>query len=146
MTGLPDLHGWATAAVTARVLGVTPSTVRRRAAKGLVEAIRNPCGPGLLYRAEPPGRPSTHGSGGAAGETRENPPSDPIRGLRSDDGYALTVLPASATQVARHLGLSAGRASRTLHRLARAGLAERNGPAATGPRGGRPAIIWKAVR
>jgi hypothetical protein len=129
----------------ARRLGVAPSTVRRRAARGLIQAIPNPIGPGALYHAnganptEDTTTPSLHG------RNRDNPDSMPARGLHRDDGYVLTVLPSTATQVAQEAGLSEAAALRCLERLERAGLVWRAEKIPPGRNGGRPAQVWRVT-
>lgn len=142
---LPELHGWAPAAVVARRLGVTSSTVRRRAARGVYETIPNPLGPGALYRDAPSERPALRPGGGQAGQTPNQPHHEAIRGMVRDDRYVLGLLPASGVQVARAAGLSRGGAHRRLRRLERWGLVRRAETIPPGPCGGRPEIMWRAV-
>lgn len=141
---LPDLHGWATARMLARRLGVRPDTVRARARRGVLERVPNPLGPGALYRSRPPDTGGDTGKAPKAERTEGNPASVKMRGLRSDDGYALTLLPATTARVASELGVSDGAAWKTLGRLERAGLARRGGTIAPGRQGGRPAQMWEA--
>jgi len=143
VTGLPELHGWLPARVVAAREGVAASTVRSWAARDLIDAIPNPVGPGRLYRVRTPiPTQSMH-------EHPERLPavsrsvSVPIRVVRGPDLIALDHLPRSAAQVAAALGVCHGTASRRLNRLERAGLAERSEQVPPGPRGGRPAIIWR---
>jgi predicted ArsR family transcriptional regulator len=65
--------------------------------------------------------------------------------VRGPDLVALDVLPGSASHVAAALGVTHATATDRLHRLERAGLAERGETVPSGPRGGRPEIIWKAT-
>lgn len=141
----PELHGWTTAAGLAARVGVTASTVRRRAARGLYESRPNPFGVGAIYRAAPPD-PSSVSLDGGGGLFPVSPPrSAPARRLRPIDRTVLGVLPASVTGVATRLGLSPGSASRALTRLDRAGYARPHESVCDGPKGGRPAIVWRAV-
>lgn len=142
---IPELHGWAPAAVVARRAGVTSSTIRRRAARGVYETIPNPLGPGALYRDATPGRPGLPEMGGQPGQTAKQPHREAIRGMVRDDRYVLGLLPASGVQVARASGLSRGGAHRRLRRLERWGLVRRAETLPPGPCGGRPEIVWRAV-
>ena len=142
---LPDLHGWLPASVLARREGVSASTIRRRAERGLYEVTANPLGPGALYRdkgsthIQTPVEPATGFRAVYAGLSRA------MGAVRRDDALALVHLPASATGLADALGVSCRTASRMLYRLNRAGLAEPDELVRPGPRGGRPRILWRAV-
>lgn len=142
---LPELHGWLPARVLAAREGVAPSTVRGWASRDLIDAIPNPVGPGRLYRVRTP-----TSSDDARGGSERLPPvsraaSGPIRAVRGPDLIALDHLPRSAAEVAAALGVCHGTATRRLTRLERAGLAERGETVPPGPRGGRPAIVWRAL-
>jgi hypothetical protein len=141
----PDLRGWLPPAALARRLGVSPSTVRRRGSRGLLESIPNPLGPGALYRASERNPAHAMGSPTAGRTNRENLGSGAMRSLRRLDRLALAQLPASTTELARAVGLSKGSAARCLERLERAGFAERSDERCRGPRGGRPEIVWRGI-
>lgn len=142
---LPELHGWLPARARARTDRIHPSTVRRRASWGDYEVTPNPLGPGALYRrkeANPSGR-SPAGSPGLVPVSRVVSPQ--VYVPSGGDKLILGVLPASITGIAGHLGMSKGRVKRGLERLERAGLAYPAETIPPGPKGGRPAIIWRAV-
>ncbi len=142
----PSLEGWATARVLARRLGCSPETVRRRAARGLLEALPNPLGSGAIYRAHTPARPVAAAEGGRPRRTAGNPRSVAVRRLRSGDGAVLACLPCTTSDVAAELGLRSSSAMRVLERLEREGFAVRDGVESSGPRGGRPSVWWRPVR
>lgn len=142
---LPELHGWLPASALARREGVSPSTIRRRAARGAYDVIPSPLGPGALYRekgADPAGWSVTPPPGFVAVAP---PRSAVIRSVGPRDRLVLGVLPASVSGIASHLTLSRGTAGRALARLERVGLACPAEVMPSGPKGGRPAVIWKAV-
>lgn len=142
---LPELHGWLPAAALARREGVSPTTIRRRAAKGAFDVIPNPIGPGALYRAQGAHLHHATDSPGDARTNRENPASVDLRALTRTDRLAFGLGDVSTTDIARELGVSKGTAHRTLCRMEAAGLMARAGQLPSGPRGGRPRTIWRAA-
>lgn len=142
---LPELHGWLPAVVMARRLGVTPSTIRRRALRGAYDVIPNPLAHGSLYREKTSAGTGGRISGGEAGQTPNQLHHAAVRGMVRDDRYVLALLPASGAQIARAAGLSRGGAHRRLKRLERWGLVRRAEVVPSGRCGGRPAIVWRAV-
>jgi uncharacterized membrane protein len=103
-----------------------------------VAAIPNPVGPGALYHGEGRFRRTTRGDG-------EAPATEVVRAFSADDRVVLAVLPSSGLGVARALGIAPGTAHRRLRRLERAGLVSRGETLLSGPRGGRPQIVWRTI-
>lgn len=142
MTTLPQMHGWLPARAHARREGVSPSTIRRRAAQGAYDVIPNPVGCGALYRekcaypSESPVEAST------ARENRDNPPAVVLRDLSAVERLTFGLGTISATSLTEELGLSNGAAHRTLERMEERGVLRRLGEARPGPRGGRPRTLW----
>lgn len=142
---LPELHGWFPARAHARREGVSPSTIRRRAAQGAYDVIPNPVGSGALYR-EKWANPSESPMGAAtARENRENPPAVVLRDLSAVERLTFGAGQVSVTSLAEELGVSKGTAHRTLCRMESRGYLRRLGEARPGPRGGRPRVIWTAA-
>ena len=139
---LPELHGWMPAAVLARREQVTPSTIRRRAARGAYDVIPNPLGPGALYREKSPSGPAPRPEGGSAGQTPIQLHHGAVRGLVRDDRYVLALLPGTAPQIARAAGLSRGGVYRRLRRLERWSFLRCGEAVPPGRRGGRPSYVW----
>lgn len=141
MNGRPDLRGWETSSGLAARLGVCPSTIRRRAVLGLLEAIPNPVGPGSLYHEKDPLNPLARPDGKIRRPTAANSSSDELPRVRADDARLLRLLPGSAPSIASDAGEPRSTVAGRLRRLERAGLVT----SSTGlPRscGGRPPILW----
>lgn len=139
---LPELHGWAPAAVVARRLAVTASTVRRRASKGALDVIPNPIGAGALYREKEPTHPLARREGGTAGANRANSVSVDVRGMGRAFGVALEIEAVGVAEIVRELGSARSTAHRTLCRMEERGFLRSAGELPSGPRGGRPRKIW----
>lgn len=142
---LPELHGWLPASALARREGVSPSTIRRRAVSGAYDVIPNPLGAGALYR--PVGaRPSpVSRAADPSGTYRENLPGEVVRGLSAVDRLTLGQGEVCASLIARELGVSKGTAHRTIGRMEARGFLRFVGEVPSGPRGGRPRKVWRAV-
>lgn len=140
--GLPELHGWLPARACARKKGVSPSTIRRKAAAGVYDVIPNPIGPGALYR---PRHLETSECMDAAEDSWTNGKNQPavvLRDLSALDRLTFGQGQVSVTSLARELGVSKGAAHRTLHRMEARGILRRVGETRPGPQGGRPRVIW----
>ena len=102
----PDLRGWLPTSAMARRLGVSPRTVRRRAASGLLDALPNPLGVGAIYRQKRgmQGETPCAAQNGATGAA--NARQTPMRPLAPTDRIVLVLLPSTSPVIAAELGIA----------------------------------------